>query len=768
MPNKPLEIEHKEWGFEDYLDLALRKKWIILGVFAIVFAITLFYSFTRPDVYSATTTFSVDEQTEMSGVGSNARWMPYMYRMGPGKPLEYYNALISSQPFRDKAVQMALSDSILTTFEGFSAEQVLEVLGTLNINKEDEFSTLLYMNLRAHDPVIVYRLATIAAAAFKERARDVQLEQAQNVVNYVASQVKQAERKLEEAEYELQQFKATTKFVISDANNNILERLNEIEAKITDVETQRQLAQANLETFNVRLKQYEVSSTPGLLEIDAPDMVRMRQELDEMEKQKHALIENGQTQGQRMKEIELALENKKEEIRKAALRATQKSDGKPLFGAENNEVNVLRSRKITEELNVYSLSNEEKFYRQMRDSFIRRHPNLLENAITLAKLQRSKTVADNLLNFLIQQGEEARIRAETGTGGLLIVSPASLPLKPIPQNTTRNIAVGFILGIGLGFGLAFVIDFLDQSIRSKDDIARLTGLPVLGTIPSLASVPSKSGIVEKRSWTRPVLNNGKQNGTSGRQYRLLSSIDSKNPLVEAYRNLRTDLQFINVDEPVKYLMLTSATPGEGKTHTTVNLAISYSELGDEILIVDCDLRKSQIHKIFELQRSPGLTDYLARDIPLEAVIRSTHIANLHVIPAGTVPPNPAEMVGSLKMEHLIREVGNRYRLVIFDTPPLMAVSDPKILAPKIGNVLIVIRANKTNYHLIRDAKDRLEKVDAHVIGAVLNGVESKRGLGSYRYYQYNYYYDYYYAESGERKKAARSEKNRRIRLDSRV
>lgn len=761
MNNKTIQIEHKEWGFEDYFELALRKIWIILSVFVAVFVVTLYYSLTRPDVFSASTTFSLDEQTEMSGVNSNMRMSPYMWRMGPGKSLEYYNALVGSQPFHDKMIRMALSDSVLKRYDNFSAEQVMEVLGTLSISREDEFSSLLYMNVRAFDPVVVHRIAVIAANAFKERARDVELEQAQNVVNYVVSQAKQAEMKLEEAEHELQQFKATTKFIISDANNSILERLSEIENKITEVETQRKLAQANLETYNLRLKQFEADGTPGLMEIESADIIRMRQELDELEKQKHALFENGQTQGQRVRELEVAVEFKKNEMRKTALMSAQKNDNKVLLGGDNSEFNVLRERKITEELNVYSLTNEEGFYRQLRDNFTRQHPNLLENAITLAKLQRSKIVSENLLTFLIQQGEEARIRAETGTGGLLIVSPAALPLKPIPQNTTRNIAVGFILGIGLGFGLAFVIDFLDQSIRSTDDIVRLTGLPVLGTIPSLAAVPPKGSSAQKKKWSRPELNDGKVNGSAGRQYRLLSSIDSKNPLVEAYRNLRTDLQFINVDEPLKLLMLTSATPGEGKTHTSANLAISYSELGENILLIDCDLRKPQLHKIFAMPRSPGLTDFLARDIPLDAIIKQTDIPNLHLITAGTPPPNPAEMLGSLKMERLISEVGRLYKLVLFDTPPLMAVSDPKILAPKIGNVLIVIRANKTNYHLIRDAKDRLEKVDAHVVGAVLNGVESKRGLGSYRYYQYNYYYDYYYAESGEKKKKGRSEKSAR-------
>jgi capsular exopolysaccharide synthesis family protein len=754
--------KHREWGFEDYLELALRKKWIILTVFAAIFTVSLFYSFTRPDVFSATTTFSIDEETELSGVNSNQSMSSYMYRMGPGKPLEYYNALIGSQPFRDKVIHAALADTLMNSNGNLSSDQVEGALGTLGIRKEDEFSTLLYMNVRAFDPVVAYRIAVIAASAFKERARDVELEQAQNVVNYVVSQVKQAEKKLDEAEHNLQEFKASTKLVISNDNGGILEHLNEIENKITEIETQRELAEANLETYNLRLKQFEASGTPGLMEIESPEITRIRQELDDLEKQKHTLVENGQTQGQKLHELELAIELKKSEIRETALMSVYKNDSKVLISSEkNSEFDILRERKITEELNVYSMTNEETFYKQLRDNYVRQHPDLLENAITLNKLQRSKIVSEDLLNFLIQQGEEARIRAETGTGGLLIVSPASLPLKPIPQNTTRNIAVGFILGIGLGFGLAFVIDFLDQSIRSTDDIVRLTGLPVLGTIPSLAAVPPKGSSAQKKKWSRPELKDGKRNGATGRQYRLLTSIDSKNPLVEAYRNLRTDLQFINVDEPLKLLMLTSATPGEGKTHTSANLAISYSELGEKILLVDCDFRKSQLHKIFQVPRSPGLTDYLARDIPLETIIYQTNIPNLQLIPAGTSPPNPSEMLGSLKMERLIEEMSRLYRLVIFDTPPLMAVSDPKILAPKIGNVLIVIRANKTNYHLIRDANDRLEKVDAHVVGAVLNGVESKRGLGSHRYYQYNFYYDYYYAESGEKKKTSRHERSTR-------
>ncbi|RPH89577.1 MAG: hypothetical protein EHM72_20170, partial [Calditrichaeota bacterium] len=169
MNSKMQAIEHREWGFEDYLELALRKKWIILAVFAAVFTVSLIYSLSRRDVYSASTTFSIDEQTEFSGVNSNNRVMPYYWRMGPGKPLEYYNALIYSQPFRDMVVKAALADSQLLRNGGVSTDQVLEVLATLSISKEDEMSSLMHMGVRAFDPMIVYRVASLAALSFKER-----------------------------------------------------------------------------------------------------------------------------------------------------------------------------------------------------------------------------------------------------------------------------------------------------------------------------------------------------------------------------------------------------------------------------------------------------------------------------------------------------------------------------------------------------------------------------------------------------------------------
>ncbi len=749
--NNSEENHNKEWGLEDYLSLFLRRLGLILSIFAIVFSAAVYYSLTRPDVYYASTTFSIDEQAQFSGVNSNSRMMPYYWRSGPGKPLEYYQAIINSQPYRDKVLKKAFSDSALQVNGGISAEQIFDVLGNLSISKE-EFSTLLYMGVSAYDPVVAYRIADIAANAFKERAGEVEVEQAKNIVDYVESQIRQAEIKLDKAEKDLQQFSKTSKFVITDENNSIIKRLNELESKITEIETQRQLAMANLETYNLQLSRFEGSDTPGLLDIESEEVTQLRTRLKSLEDQRHKLIEAGEEGSYRMRELDAQVKHIKNELRQSVLVASEEADKQVLMGSEESEFAVLRERRIAEELNVYSLENEEKFYKTLRDNYIRQHPNMLEDALEAAKLQRAKTVASNLYSFLIQQGEEAKIRAATGTGGLLIVSPPLMPLEPIPQNTLRNIFIGLILGLGLGFGAAFMLDMLDKSMRSPEDVRRRTGLTVIGTIPNLEGSHKHNPDKKHRKMPKQKqrANPFAKDEAVLRSYLLLPNIGTKNPLVEAYRNLRTDLQFVNVDEPLKKLMLTSATPGEGKTQTTANLAISYSELGHNILIVDCDLRKPKQNQVFEVPRSPGLTDYLAREAPLADIVKPTGILNLHVLPSGTTPPNPAEMLGSNKMSQLIDEVEGMYDFILFDTPPLIAVSDAKILAPKIKNVLVVIRSGKTNYLIIQDAKERLKNVGARLVGAVLNGVETKKGYGYY--YRYNYYYNNYYSDDKTKKK----------------
>lgn len=748
----------KEWNLEDYLDLVLRRKVIILAVFFVVFVIALAYALTRPDIYSSSVTFST-EQTQDGGLGSS---MPSYYFYQMQKPIEYYQAVMNSGLFRDKVLKAALHDSILLDNGGLTAEQIYGLLGRISLSKE-EHSELMYMSTSAYDPIVAYRIVDIASIAYKDRSREIQEEQARATVEYVSKQVALAEESLENAERQLEEFKSKTKFTAVNVNDGIILRLNEIENKITEISTQRELAQANLDVYNERLGHFEEQYGTSLWDDESQEIVWLRQEIEQLQNQKNTLEENNASSRQ-VQQLAADIDERKQRLRDAVLKRSAENPSAQKAISEQQELTVYQERKIEEELNLFTLKNQERYYTSLRDTYRKQHPNLLEHSIELAKLQRAKTVNATLYNFLIQKGEEAKIKAATGTGGVKVISPPAIPERPIPKNTMRDIFVGVILGLGLGIGLAFLLDLMDQSIHTPEDIEKHLALSTIGTIPHIDYVTKKADR-DKKSPVFKDRRNGKpiKDGVNERIFQLLPMLGSKNPLVESYRNLRTDLQFVNVDEPIKSIMFTSAAPGEGKSLNTANLAISFAELGKRVLIVDCDMRKPVQHKIFQLEKSPGISDYMARELTIDEIVQKTAISNLSLLAAGTSPPNPAEMLDSHKMTELIAQLAERFDLVIYDSPPLIAVSDPKILALKVKNVLLVVRVGKVNYRLVKDAYSRLDKVDAKVIGAVLNGVGTKRGYGYYSRYNYYHHAEYYYTSSGDNKSNDRRRKKSYIK-----
>ncbi|KKM10742.1 capsular biosynthesis protein [Clostridiales bacterium PH28_bin88] len=213
--------------------------------------------------------------------------------------------------------------------------------------------------------------------------------------------------------------------------------------------------------------------------------------------------------------------------------------------------------------------------------------------------------------------------------------------------------------------------------------------------------------------------------------------EPKSPATEAYRTLRTNIQYASVDHPVNSLLITSAGPGEGKSLTAANLAVVMAQSGKETLLVDCDLRKPMQHRLFGLRNNRGLTSLLVQGGDPGTVTQQTEVAHLNIITSGLIPPNPAELLGSQAMKPLVQELKSRYATVIIDGPPLIAVTDAALLAPRVDGVLLVIRAGEARIDMVQEAKSIIENAGARVIGCVLNGVRRKSK---------DYHYYYYYAE----------------------
>ncbi|KAF0970020.1 polysaccharide biosynthesis tyrosine autokinase [Gordonia sp. YY1] len=287
---------------------------------------------------------------------------------------------------------------------------------------------------------------------------------------------------------------------------------------------------------------------------------------------------------------------------------------------------------------------------------------------------------------------------------LTIVSPATPESVPVSPRTKRNVAYGVAVGAVIGLLLILLLVRFDTRVRSSDDLRELSDSPTLGAIPS-----------------DPTLGN-------------VSSLDfgrGFSPAAEAYRHLRTNISFVRVDDPVGCLVVASASPGEGKTTTSMNLAAAFSESGLKVLIIDADLRRPRLHECFGVSREIGLTSILRDDIPLADGIQGTGIPGLDIIASGPTAPNPAELLGSNRAEVVFSEAKRAYDMVIVDVPPILPVADGLIVSRYAGGVLVVVRTGFSSIHDLSKAVDILDTGNVDIFGFVLNDVASDSG--SYRY-----------------------------------
>lgn len=351
--------------------------------------------------------------------------------------------------------------------------------------------------------------------------------------------------------------------------------------------------------------------------------------------------------------------------------------------------------------------------------------------IELAKLDRTKESREKLFLLVQESYQQAEIQEQSQFGYVQIVDPAVPPQKPVTPKIPLNLTLGLFLGLAFGIGLVFVLDYLDRSIKSPEDLEK-RGLSVLGSIPvMMGSRASKEGQGELK-----VMRDGQMVAI-----RLITYHKPSDPISEAYRSLRTAIQYSRIDKPVKNLLVVSALPKEGKSTTAANIAITMAKSGLKTLLVDGDLRRPVQHRLFNCDRKPGLIEYLKGEIDLNTAVRKTFVENLFLLPTGSLPPNPAEVLGSDVMKNTLEIFKATFDFVVFDSPPVVAVTDGVILSKLTDGVIFVTLANKTELDVLEKAYSTLKQVKASIIGFVLNEFDITKAYGAYyRYYRYYHYY----------------------------
>lgn len=335
-----------------------------------------------------------------------------------------------------------------------------------------------------------------------------------------------------------------------------------------------------------------------------------------------------------------------------------------------------------------------------------------------------------LLNTYIQRQKEMELTIKSSRPDNITISSSAQYASLVGPQRERNIIIAFLLSLGLGVGLAFLMDYLDDSIKSSDDIGKHLGLPTLALIPH-------ESVLGKRKNPALVEKNANASSTA-----LIAIEDNRSPLAEAYRHLRTSLLFSSAGKPPQTVLVTSSQPSEGKTTTAINTAITLAQAGADVVIVDCDLRRPRLHNHFGMDNSSGLTNYLSGEKNPEKLLKSyPELPKVKVITSGPIPPNPAELLSSNEMKNLLTYLRGNFNHVIIDSPPAISFTDAAVLSTLVDGVIMVAMAGKSSIQLIRRFKQRLSSVGTRIYGVVLNGI--KPDSFEYGYYGYGYEYSYY-------------------------
>jgi capsular exopolysaccharide synthesis family protein len=367
----------------------------------------------------------------------------------------------------------------------------------------------------------------------------------------------------------------------------------------------------------------------------------------------------------------------------------------------------------------------ESLLRQAFEQQKGRAMEMKEKAIQYNILKREADTNRDLYKGLLQRMKEAGVSAGIIASNIQIVDQAELPRAPYKPNKKLNLLLAAVVGLFLGIGLAFFFEYLDNTVKTPEDVEQLIRLPSFGMVPEISN--GRRRRLEKGA-SFPV--------------ELITFGHPKSMLSEAYRNIRTSILLSFSEKPPKKIAISSPNPGEGKTTTVINTAIALSQTGAKVVIIDSDMRKPRVHKIFDVEKENGmgLSSFLSGHAELEALIKKTEIPNLFYIPSGPIPPNPSELVGSVLFKSMMKSLGERFDHIVLDSPPVLGFADSIILSSFVDGVILVALGGRTSREALQRAKEALYQVNAKILGVVINRVNIQRSdYGTY-YYRYHSYY----------------------------
>jgi len=573
----------------------------------------------------------------------------------------------------------------------------------------------------ASTPRLAQKMAEAVADSYMRQNVENKLDAVRQASEFLTRQIAQVKNEIDAAQEELNKY-GETKDIIStaDASNVTMVKLNQLNADLTAAQNDRIQKQAAFEAVN-RASAEAIAGTDMVVQ-------QISQELAASEREYAQKLSVYRPENPDMQALKTKIEK------------TKLSRQFALSQAYNQRKEAARSEMLASESRESSMRSA---YEQQKREAMKFNANATTWTDLRGQIEGKRTLLDQLTKRLNETEVTSRLRG-SNTSNIHWVDHAELPAARFNVTMKRYLQSAFPLGVILGLAAIFFLEYMDRSIKTPEELERVTKFASLGVIPAANSVNRAEYGYAYTSRGEPKLRAVEPDTAASAQVELIPFTESRSPISEAYRAFRTSLLLASASSP-KVIVITSTFAREGKTTTSVNLATVLAQMGKPVLLVDADLRRPRLQKVFRDKMNIGLVNYLAANTPIDGVVQATEVPNLSVVLSGPTPPNPSELLASDRMKHLIEEMRGRYAYVIFDSPPVMAVTDAIVLAANADGVVLTVHGGQTPRDLVQRAAERLRQSNIPVLGALLNNLD----LQQYGYTFKKSYYDYYTTEESE-------------------
>jgi capsular exopolysaccharide synthesis family protein len=750
------KTDKKEFDVLEYARVVLKRKWVMLTFAAVLVVLAAVLSYTTTPLYRATAQILIDEpgssllniqdvlnaggyyRTDYMGTYFNTQLRLLTSRSLAERVAKKINlgarpefrAMQVSRPGPAGAIKRIVT--LRWLFGGAKpsgterpqasqtqayASQAFAVLGGLSILPVEE-TRLVYVSYVSPDPALAADIVNALVEEFVGFSVETRYEATKQASEFLTEQIALLREDLKRKEEDLQKYGQEKDLLyLSDNESTVVNDFADVNTALTTARIERYAKEsAYRELKNLSIDALPESVSNPTIQALKTTYLQVKSDHDE----KAQIYRPDYPEMGRLK---------------ARLEATRNT----LEGEIRKEVDAA-------EAEYRAALNQEDSLQRLLDKQRGDVTRMNKNAIFYHTLRTEVENMRTLLSTLVAKQNEIQVSSQLGglrTSNIKVVDKALVPGGPFTPNIRRNLLTALLLGLFGGLALVFLVEYLDNTVKGPEDVEKLAGLPSLGIIPFL----SADGVRKKSEPYGPYRSYGEDEDKTGpfvpvnREIELINHLYPKFSIAEDYRTIRTSILFSHADAAPKTICFTSTLPQEGKTATVSNLAVSFAQLEGKVLLIDADLRKPRLHKVFNIWNKLGLSSFLAGKEGFEEVVQKTSIENVWTVPSGPHPPNPAELLDSKRMKELLALAKDRFQVVLLDTPPVLAVIDPVIVSSIADSTVFVVRSGKTTRRTLARAIEEVRKSKADVIGVVFNEVKiGRQGIGTpfYHYYEYEY------------------------------